>query len=83
MPVIIRFDVPVTDQASIEKHLKVVSQPAQAGSFHWLSSQEVHWRPRSFWKPGTDVTVKADIGGVPAGNGIYGQIDRTMKLHGG
>jgi len=80
MPVIIRFDVPVTDQASIEKNLKVVSQPAQAGSFHWLSSQEVHWRPRSFWKPGTDVTVKADIGGVPAGDGIYGQLDRTMKF---
>ena len=47
MPVIIRFDVPVTDQASIEKHLKVTSQPAQAGAFHWISNQEVHWRPRT------------------------------------
>ncbi len=81
MPVIIRFDVPVTDQASIERHLKVTSQPAQTGAFHWISSQEVHWRPRHYWRPGTDVSVKADIKGVPAGNGIYGQIDRTMKFH--
>ena len=51
----------------------MTSQPAQAGAFHWVSNQEVHWRPRSYWRPGTDVTVKADIGGVPAGNGIYGQ----------
>src|SRR3954452_6614859 len=81
MPVIIRFDVPATDKASIEKHLKVVSQPAQAGSFYWVSSQEVHWRPKSYWRPGTDVTVNADIAGVPAGNGIYGQTNRSLKFH--
>ena len=81
MPVIIRFDVPVSDQASIERHLKVTSQPAQAGSFHWISSQEVHWRPRHYWRPGTDVSVKADIKGVPAGNGIYGQMNRKLNFH--
>ncbi len=81
MPVIIRFDVPVTDRASIEKHLSVVSQPSQVGSFHWMSDTEVHWRPRKYWRPGTDVTVKADIGGVPAGNGIFGQKDREMTFH--
>lgn len=80
MPVIIRFDVPVTDRASIEKHLKVTSAPAQPGAFHWISDQEVHWRPRTYWRPGTDVTVNADIGGVPAGNGIYGQTDRRMTF---
>ena len=41
----------------------------------------MHWRPRTYWRPGTDVTVKADIGGVPAGNGIYGQMDRAMNFH--
>jgi lipoprotein-anchoring transpeptidase ErfK/SrfK len=81
MPVIVRFDVPVADQASIEKHLRVTSQPAQAGSFHWISSREVHWRPRTYWRPGTDVTVNADVGGVSAGNGIYGQESRVLKFH--
>ncbi|SDR86189.1 Lipoprotein-anchoring transpeptidase ErfK/SrfK [Nocardioides scoriae] len=80
MPVMIRFDVPVTDKAEIEKHLEVTSKPAQVGAFHWISDQEVHWRPRTYWKPGTQVSVNADIGGVPAGNGIYGQMDRSMKF---
>ncbi len=78
MPAIVRFDIPVTDKASIEKHLKVTSSPAQPGSWHWLSDTEVHFRPKTYWKPGTRVTVKADVGGVPAGNGIYGQLDRTV-----
>ena len=81
MPVIVKFDVPVTDRASIEKNLHVVSQPAQKGSWHWISDNEVHWRPAHYWKPGTKVTVNADINGVPAGNGIYGQLDRTTTFH--
>ncbi len=81
MPAIVKFDVPVTDRATIEKNLHVVSQPAQKGSWHWLSSTEVHWRPAHYWKPGTTVTVNADINGVPAGHGIYGQMDRTTTFH--
>jgi lipoprotein-anchoring transpeptidase ErfK/SrfK len=81
MPAIIRFDVPVKNKAAIEKHLTVTSRPAQPGAFHWISDSEVHWRPRSFWKPGTNVTIKADIGGVSAGNGIFGQKDRTTSFH--
>jgi hypothetical protein len=81
MPVIVTFDVPVTDRASIEKHLHVTSAPAQRGSWHWISDTEVHWRPASYWKAGTQVTVKADINSVPAGNGIYGQLDREIQFH--
>lgn len=80
MPVSIRFDVAVTDRAAIEKHLKVTSQPAQAGAFHWVSSNEVHWRPEKYWQSGTKVNVQANIGGVSAGNGIYGQTDRAMSF---
>jgi lipoprotein-anchoring transpeptidase ErfK/SrfK len=77
MPAIIRFDVPVTNKASIEKHLHVTTVPAQAGSFYWISDTEVHWRPEKYWQPGTKVTVDADIDSVPAGNGVYGQKSRT------
>jgi len=81
MPVIVRFDVPIADQASIERNLKVTSTPAQPGAFHWISSQEVHWRPRTYWQPGTEVKVVADVEGVPAGDGIYGQVDRELNFH--
>jgi lipoprotein-anchoring transpeptidase ErfK/SrfK len=81
MPVIVKFDVPVTDHASIEKNLHVTTQPAQKGSWHWISDNEVHWRPAAYWKPGTKVTVSADINGVPAGGGIFGQLDRSETFH--
>lgn len=79
-PVIVHFDVPVTDRAAIEKHLSVESQPAQEGSWHWFSDSEVHWRPKHYWKAGSTVTVHADINSVPAGNGIYGQSDRAVTF---
>ncbi|CUR53925.1 conserved hypothetical protein [metagenome] len=81
MPVIVSFDVPVTDRASIEKHLTVTSTPAQKGSWHWISSQEVHWRPKTYWRAGTDVAVDVDVNSVPAGNGIFGQEDRHIDFH--
>lgn len=80
MPVIVQFDVAVTDRASIERHLRVESRPRQTGAWHWISDHEVHWRPRAYWQPGTRVTVHADINSVPAGNGIYGQLSRTSSF---
>jgi lipoprotein-anchoring transpeptidase ErfK/SrfK len=81
MPVVVRFDVAVQDKASIEKHLEVTNTSGQKGAWHWISDAEVHWRPVTYWKPGTDVTVKADVNSVSAGNGVYGQVSRTSTFH--
>ena len=80
MPVIVQFDVPVTDRASIEKHLSVETSPNHKGSWSWLSDHEVHWRPKNYWRPGTDVTVNADINSVSAGNGVFGQESRSASF---
>jgi lipoprotein-anchoring transpeptidase ErfK/SrfK len=80
MPVILRFDLPVTRKAAFERHLSVSTAPAQPGSWHWMSDNEVHWRPRSYWKPGTKVTVSADVNSLDAGNGIYGQESRLSHF---
>jgi len=80
MPVIVTFDVPVTDKASMEKHMSVTATPQQAGSWHWLSSQEAHWRPKTYWRAGSDVSVDLDINSVDAGGGVYGQEDRHVDF---
>jgi len=80
MPVIVTFDVPVTDRAGIERHLSVTSSPQVRGSWHWLSDTEVHYRPRTFWPAGTDVDVDVDINSVDAGKGIYGQESREVSF---
>jgi lipoprotein-anchoring transpeptidase ErfK/SrfK len=81
MPVILHFDVAVHNKKAFEKHLSVTSTPKQVGAWHWISDNEVHWRPKTYWKPGTDVTVHADVNSVPAGNGVYGQMSRTTTFH--
>jgi lipoprotein-anchoring transpeptidase ErfK/SrfK len=73
MPVVLTFDLPVKDKAEFQKHLKVTSTGNQAGTWSWFDSKTVHFRPKQYWKPGTKVEVEANLNGVNAGNGIYGQ----------
>jgi len=77
MPAVLTFDVAVKNKAEFERHLSVTTTPSQPGSWHWFSDKEVHYRPKTFWKPGTKITVTANLNGVNAGNGIYGQNSST------
>ena len=79
MPVVLTFDVPVRNKREFEKNLHVKSSPAQAGTWHWYSSKEARYRPKNYWKPGTKVSVTANLNGLYAGNGIYGQ--NSTKTH--
>ncbi|KRC56761.1 hypothetical protein ASE19_02785 [Nocardioides sp. Root79] len=80
MPVVVTFDLPVTNKAAFEKRMKVTATPQQAGSWRWVSDKEAHWRPRTYWKAGSRVSVAVDINGVSAGGGIYGQEDRDVDF---
>ncbi|MGB8996643.1 MAG: Ig-like domain-containing protein [Pseudonocardiaceae bacterium] len=79
-PIVIRFDTAVTDRAAAEKALTVTADPQQPGSWFWMSNTEVHYRPKSYWQPGSTVTVNARIYGVDLGDGVYGQADRTATF---
>ncbi|MFJ9314596.1 Ig-like domain-containing protein [Pimelobacter simplex] len=80
MPVIVTFDLPVSDKASFERHMKVATTPVQQGSWRWVSDTVAHWRPKAYWKAGTKVSVDIGINGVSAGGGIYGQEDRKVDF---
>lgn len=81
MPVVVHFDLPVTEKKAFEKHMTVTSTPSQKGTWHWISDTEAHFRPASYWQAGTDVSVDVDVNALPAGNGIYGQESRTVNFH--
>ncbi len=80
MPVVVTFDLPVKKQSEFEQHMTVTSTPEQSGSWHWMSDTEAHWRPKKYWKAGTDVSVDIDVNGLEAGNGIYGQESRAIDF---
>jgi lipoprotein-anchoring transpeptidase ErfK/SrfK len=73
-PVVVTFnyDVPTAMRAAVERRMQVIVAPAVVGAWHWMSDSEVHWRPPSYWRPGTTVTLSADLGGLDFGNGIWG-----------
>jgi lipoprotein-anchoring transpeptidase ErfK/SrfK len=79
-PIQLRFDEPIADKAAAEKALTVTTTPHVDGAWHWFSDQVVHWRPKTYWKPGTKVTVKAAVYGVHVGDDIYGQQDATSSF---
>lgn len=80
MPVVVNFDLPVENRAAFERHMSVTSSPKQPGTWHWVSDTQVRWRPKTYWKPGTDVHVDVDVNSLPAGNGIYGQESRSVDF---
>jgi lipoprotein-anchoring transpeptidase ErfK/SrfK len=79
-PVQVRFDEPITDKAAAEKALTVTTSPHVDGAWHWFSDQVAHWRPKTYWKPGTKVTVRAAVYGVHVGGDVYGQQDVTSAF---
>jgi lipoprotein-anchoring transpeptidase ErfK/SrfK len=58
----------------------VYSNPPQAGSWGWLSSQRVDYRPQNYWKPGTKVSVDIAMDGVNVGDGKFGTKDRQVSF---
>jgi lipoprotein-anchoring transpeptidase ErfK/SrfK len=83
-PIVVRFLTPISQRAAIEKAMKIdattTSGQSVVGSWHWLNSQEVHWRPQKFWTPGTKVTLDMQIAGVKAGTNRYGRKDYTQSF---
>ena len=71
MPVSVQFAAAVTTKArraEVEKRVKVTTVPAQQGSWGWLDNRQLMWRPKSFWVPGTRVTVSTPLHGVQTGD---------------
>ncbi|MFD7897035.1 L,D-transpeptidase [Streptomyces sp. NPDC059743] len=70
MPISVTFDrpVPAAERAAVERLLTVETTTGVTGSWSWikdrnlLDGQRVDYRPRDFWKPGTEVTVRAGSG---------------------
>src|SRR3954447_26302999 len=83
-PVIIQFDGSISDKASVEKALKVTTNPPVEGSWAWLPDEvggsRVHFRTREYYPAGTKVSVAAKLYGVPFGDGAFGAQDVTLDF---
>ncbi|MFE9020407.1 Ig-like domain-containing protein [Streptomyces sp. NPDC007808] len=70
-PVSLVFDHPVRNRAEVERQLKITTSNGTEGSWGWIRDwsgrDRVDWRPRTYWKPGTKVTLNAELNGTDSG----------------
>jgi lipoprotein-anchoring transpeptidase ErfK/SrfK len=83
-PIIIQFDAPIADKATVERALKITTEPPVEGSWAWLPDESegarVHWRSREYYPAGTKVNVDAKLYGLSFGDGAYGKQDMSLKF---
>jgi lipoprotein-anchoring transpeptidase ErfK/SrfK len=79
MVVRVYFDEDV-NRARAERRLHVTTTPATTGGWYWADSHTVYWRPKSYYTPGTKVTISADVYGARVGPGLYGQADQSTSF---
>jgi len=82
MPISIIFSDPVAASArrGIEEHIKLTTSVPVTGAWHWYDDRRVDFRPKSFWKPGTTVSMVASFDHVADGNGRYGTHSYTRSF---
>ncbi|HZI38030.1 MAG TPA: Ig-like domain-containing protein [Acidimicrobiia bacterium] len=66
MPAVVAFNraVAPADRASVEQRLSVTTNPPVEGDWRWITPSRVHWRPATYWQPGTEVSVGSDLQGL-------------------
>ncbi|MFG2056639.1 Ig-like domain-containing protein [Micromonospora sp. NPDC048930] len=80
MPVVAEFSpgIPKKDRAAVQKRMFVQTDPPQPGAWHWLpNGTQAYYRAPEYWKPGTTLTVRLALAGIPLSNGRYGNVDRS------
>jgi lipoprotein-anchoring transpeptidase ErfK/SrfK len=82
MPISVVFSDPVASSArkTVEQALHVTTSVPVTGAWRWMGDQRVDFRPETYWKPGTKVTLDARLTGVADGNGRYGTHDYTHSF---
>ncbi|TDB82365.1 Ig-like domain-containing protein [Micromonospora sp. KC721] len=79
MPVTVAFDpgIPKEARAAVQRRLFVKTDPPQPGTWSWLEDgTQVYYRAPDFWKPGTKISVRAGLEGLPIGTRYVGDEDR-------
>ncbi|MBL1082703.1 L,D-transpeptidase family protein [Streptomyces actinomycinicus] len=64
MPVTVSFDKAIGDKAAVQSEIQVSSSSGQQVVGHWFNDHRLDFRPESYWKPGSTVTVTLTRNGI-------------------
>lgn len=80
MPVSFSFDKAISDKKAVQSHIKVTSSSGQKVVGHWFGAKRLDFRPESYWKAGSKVTMTIDLDGVEGANGVFGVQKKTVTF---
>ncbi|MFD8981503.1 Ig-like domain-containing protein [Streptomyces sp. NPDC059564] len=80
MIVSFKFNRSIKQRADVERAITVTSDPAVPVVGHWFGDERLDFRPKEYWKPGTEVTVKMNLRDVEGAPGSYGIQDKTIRF---
>ncbi|MEV8416902.1 Ig-like domain-containing protein [Streptomyces niveus] len=66
------FNRKIANRAAVQRAIHVTSDPPVEIVGHWFGGQRLDFRPRDYWKPGTEVTVDLRLRDVQAAPGVFG-----------
>ncbi|MFI6417080.1 Ig-like domain-containing protein [Streptomyces sp. NPDC050842] len=64
----------------VERALQVRTEPRVEGSWHWVDSVTLHYRPRDYWPARTTIRVHSALDELRVGGGLYGGRSRPLAL---
>jgi len=79
-PIVIRFDKAVQDRAAVEQRLSVATTNPLIGSWHWVNSAEVHFRPQTAWPAHSQVHVDIELASARTGPSQWGATNTSMTF---
>ncbi|MEU0784352.1 Ig-like domain-containing protein [Streptomyces sp. NPDC006173] len=80
MIVSLEFNREIESRAAVERAIRVEASPAVEIRPHWFGKDRVDFRPETYWKPGTKVTVALRLRDVEAAPGVYGLQSKTFTF---
>ncbi|SCF22132.1 L,D-transpeptidase catalytic domain [Micromonospora viridifaciens] len=80
MPLVVKFEpaIPKEARADVQRRLFVKTDPPQPGTWSWIADgTQVEYRAPDFWKPGTKISVRSGLQGLPIGKDAIGDADHS------
>jgi lipoprotein-anchoring transpeptidase ErfK/SrfK len=81
MPAVVALNRPVAkaDRAAVEQRLSVATNPPVEGDWRWITPARLHWRPATYWQPGTTVEVHSNLTGLQLSD-AWGADERVVHF---
>ncbi|MFD5507940.1 Ig-like domain-containing protein [Streptomyces sp. NPDC059761] len=80
MIVSFNFNRSIANRGDVERAITITSKPPVQVVGHWFGKERLDFRPRQYWKPGTEVTITMKLRDVQGAPGSYGIQDKSVTF---